>query len=97
MKHRLDRFFKLAAIIICLAVLFSFLFVSFGAHHDCVGENCTVCMLMAVCRHLSETAFLIFTVLRISASTVRYNAYCAARKCGMIDTTPVSLKVKLSN
>ncbi len=97
MKHRLDRFFKLAAIIICLAVLFSFLFVSFGAHHDCVGENCTVCMLMAVCRHLSETAVLTFAAFYVASYQVGTSVGSAAQKRGIADATPISLKVKLSN
>ena len=94
-KHLVAVF--LAAVV--LFALMSSLFVSIHeADHDCIGENCPVCTVIAICRNTLKAlggalvaAALVFACFCLGVSVitrfriVKYNE------------TPVSLKVKLLN
>lgn len=93
---------KHAALIIALMLFFvmliSTLFIARNAHHDCSGDGCSVCAIIAVCENLLKNisaaaaaaavlAAAVFVFIRsIEAAAV----FCPA-------ATPVSLKVKLSD
>lgn len=84
--------------LVLFAVITSLLIVAHEADHDCTGEDCRICAIIAVCEntiktisdfmfaHLSVFAFLcavLFILLILSADTNR--------------NTPVTNKVKLLN
>ena len=98
MKKR-SRFFASLAVLLILFVLFASLyFILHEAHHDCSGDECPVCRLIAVCRD-TLNAFALISVLLcalfaflLRSSDVRY-----AREEKRLVHTPVSLKVRLLN
>ncbi|MBQ9331211.1 MAG: AraC family transcriptional regulator [Oscillibacter sp.] len=84
--------------VFALAVLVSSAFIVVHADHDCVGEGCPVCQQMAACaqtlRTLSSAAAAAGTVF------AALRALTAMRTCSAPErpfSTPVALKVKLSN
>jgi hypothetical protein len=98
----MERTKKGVAMIVCFALLltliFSVSFVSHGAFHECVGEECHICAVINKCAELlrdlllSVAGIAIFGILVFSfSSTVNdfrkpFSAF-----------TPVRLKVKLTN
>ena len=95
-KRRALSLFML--LLIAFVLVASFYFILHETHHDCAGEDCPVCAMIAVCRNTLKTVFTAF-LLTLSA--------VAARRAGLavgsfshsftLDETPVSLKVKLLN
>ena len=93
---------KHAALIIALmlfvVMLFSALFIAHEIHHDCTGEGCSVCAMLAVCENMlknisaaaAAAAVLTAAVFVIIKTLETASVFCPA-------ATPVSLKVKLSD
>lgn len=93
---------KHAALIIALmlfvVMLFSALFIAHETHHDCTGEGCSVCAMLAVCENMlknisvaaAAAAVLTAAVFVFVKSLEAAAVFCPA-------ATPVSLKVKLSD
>ena len=93
---------KHAALILALMLLFvmliSALFIARNAHHDCKGEGCSVCAIIAVCENMlknissaaAAAAVLTAAVFVIIKTLETASVFCPA-------ATPVSLKVKLSD
>ena len=98
MENMRRTFAFVVFIALLLSVLFSISFVSHGASHDCVGEDCQICAVINKCAEtLRDIVALgactaIFGILVFSfSSTVNdfrkpFSAF-----------TPVRLKVKLTN
>ncbi len=93
------RLFSCLLVLLVIFVLFASLyFVLHEAHHDCEGEDCPVCRLIAICRNTLRTfavaLLLLFALLGFHriASTAR-----SARDNAKSALTPVSLKVRLLN
>ena len=88
---------KIAAALFIVTILFfmlgSALFIAAEADHDCVGEGCTICHQISICRstltNLSIAVSAAFTDIPCRGSFARTD-------CAQSDT-PVSLKVKLTN
>ena len=98
MKKR-SRFFASLAVLLIVFVLFASLyFILHEAHHDCSGEDCPVCRLIAVCRDtLKGFAFISVLVGILLAFLFRSSAFRSALKEKRFTHTPVSLKVRLLN
>ena len=87
----------LLAALVLFAVISSLFAVIHEAHHDCTGENCRVCAMVAVCR----------TTLRTLADALIAAAAVSACLCTALPViyfsrayfgkTLISLKVKLLN
>lgn len=80
------------------AMITSFFVIAHEADHDCIGENCVVCALVAVCQN----------TVKVLGSALAAAVCIAMFGCFMLffgslslkareNKTPVSLKVKLSN
>ena len=87
----------LAAPILC-ALMTSLFVIMHEADHDCIGENCPVCAVIAVCQNTLKTlggivgaAALAFACFCFAASVIAFFLTISYNK------TPVSLKVKLLN
>lgn len=93
---------RLAAVILSALVLFalvtSLFVIIHEADHDCIGENCPVCAVIAVCQNTLKTlgsipgaVALAFACFCSTASVIAFFLTVSYNK------TPVSLKVKLLN
>ncbi len=86
-------------IILCALIGASSVFVIVGAHHDCEGSGCTVCLEIRMCeavlRNLaggaSSAAAVVSVALFATAATIPL--YFVTE----VKATPVSLRVKLSD
>lgn len=95
-KRRLAAI-MLAALLL-VAVTASLFVVAYEADHDCIGEGCSVCAVIALCRNTLKTlcgvlltAAVAFACFRFAASLL--SAYCVSS----YRETPITLKVKLLN
>jgi hypothetical protein len=85
-------------IALLLSVLFSISFVSHGASHDCVGEDCQISAVINKC---AET---LRDIVALGACTAIFGIYVLSLRIiaddsgeSYIFTTPVRLEVKLTN
>ena len=93
---------RIISILMILLIVFvlvsSFWFILHETHHDCTGEDCPVCAMIAVCRNTLKTVFIALLLILSSLSS-----HSAGRNAGsssvlyIREVTPVSLKVKLLN
>lgn len=93
---------RLAAVLLVVLVLVAMatsLFVlAHEADHDCVGEGCSVCAVISLCRNTLKAlcgtliaAATVFECLRFgSEATAAFRAFSSGE-------TPITLKVKLLN
>ena len=93
------RLFSCLLVLLVFFVLFASLyFVLHEAHHDCEGDDCPVCRLIAICRNTLRSFALALSLLCAYLSSLRVS--CAAGSSSYkreTAETPVSLKVKLLN
>ena len=93
---------RVVAVILSALVLFalmtSLFVIMHEADHDCIGENCPVCAVIAVCQNTLKTlsgivgaAAVVFACLLLTASVI------ASFRTISYNETPVSLKVRLLN
>lgn len=94
------RVFKiLVALTVFLSVVLYAAFIFANLHHDCPGEDCEICSVIAICRSTIKSfgiALLILSVFAVfSAST---EVSISGREfTGVRSGSLVSMKVKLSN
>ena len=86
------------AVLFVLVMLSSLAFIVLEAEHDCTGEDCPVCAMIAICRNTLKTV-LIALLLVLSSLTSRSAGRAFVSSSALFDPeeTPVSLKVKLLN
>ena len=90
-----------AAVLAALAVLVmlsSAFFIVAHAEHDCAGEDCPICEQLCAC----VKSFQRFTItVLVAAAAVALTCACDIRLggkvCAFAPSTPILLKVKLSN
>jgi len=88
----------LTAAALVLALLGSACFIVHNADHDCTGEDCFTCRVLALCaaalRGLTVIVCVTAAALSMNAAAARDGRFSApaAERC-----TPVTLRVKLSN
>lgn len=88
----------LLAVAVIIVLVFSAFLIAVEAEHDCIGDNCPICQLIAICENnlhnlsLSFVSTALAFVLTYKLITIQ-TAYNIIREV----CTPVSLKVKLSN
>lgn len=87
----------LAALVI-VAVTASLFVVVHEADHDCIGEGCPVCAVVAVCRNTLKTLSGALAAFAAAAASVCFAAILIlALNASFRSETPISLKVKLLN
>ena len=96
MKRRL--FSSLLILLIVFVLVASFYFILHESRHDCSGEDCPVCALVAICRNTIRTISVALILFAISFAAL-YRCFGADLACVSVarEHTPVSLKVKLLN
>ena len=88
----------LMLLLVVIVLVSSFYFILHETHHDCSGEGCPVCALVAVCRNTLKTfsSALLLVLSILAARRAGFSVTSASfRFCH--ENTPVSLKVKLLN
>ena len=93
------RFISVLLILLIFFVLFaSYYFILHETRHDCSGEDCPVCALVAICRNTLRSfsiGLILFALLL--ASVARSFSLDDTRVDSARAITPVSLKDKLLN
>ena len=89
---------RLLAAVLAVVMLFSAVYISVEADHDCSGEYCAICHQIGVCENLLKSLGLAGAAAAIAAAFT-YTMCKAILPCAeTTDTlTLVALKVKLSN
>ena len=87
-----------AAILLLLAMLFSELFIICESDHDCIGDDCPICAEIAICDTFLRQIVLITVTLVLIGAALSYAFHGISVNQNQTHTsTPVSLKVKLTN
>ena len=98
----MEKLKKVIAAILCillvLSLAFSISFVSHGASHDCVGEDCRICAVINKCAELLRD-LLTFGACAAIFGIFVYSVRNVVSDSGVSYTfsTPVRLKVKITN
>lgn len=86
------------AVLLVFVMLLSHLFVIMEADHDCAGEECHICAVIAICQNTLKAlgdalvaAAIVFACFCFTAPILTF--YRATK----YNETPISLKVKLLN
>ncbi|MBR1730824.1 MAG: hypothetical protein IJ725_00095 [Ruminococcus sp.] len=93
---------RIIALLLAAAVLFVMLFSLFviaaEAQHNCHGDDCPICELVALCENLVKGLSLTLVIITLIVALALMRRFCKEdRECGEIRNTPVLLKVKLTN
>lgn len=86
------------AVSVLFVVLYSVIFIAAQSHHDCIGENCPICLQIQNCENTLKTLSSAAAVTAVSA--IFYVAFFIIRTYNtrpFVSSTPISLKVELSN
>ena len=93
---------KAIAIIFAAVVLFSMLFSTYiiasDAHHDCIGEECPICVQMHVAQNIVNklsTAIIITAAVLFLCVALHICSY--AYEHIIVEKSPIRLKVKMQN
>ena len=101
-ENELNKLFAGISLLLCgvllFGMLFSAFFVSKEFHHDCTGEDCPICQMVAICENFSHQlssglAFLASVIMGLFCIFVTPVMTVCAPKA----STLVSYKVRLNN
>lgn len=88
----------LLTLLLLISVLFSLYYIAMEADHDCAGEDCPICIFLALCEENIRT--IKTGILLIAACIFTFHGLTAlipVRKTDIPLRTPVSLKVQMNN
>lgn len=95
-KHRLLA--AALALAVVVIMLFSVLFVAAEAEHECAGEDCAICLQLAVCENALKLSVFTAVLAALAVTVPGVLSLLFVHTPGMVSAvTPVSLKVKLSD
>ena len=84
------------AVLLFVTVLFSYQYLVQNTHHDCIGEECSVCMELAiVSQTLSSLKVIPVLSFFMTVLCVFTRVYTATYQQGCIKSTLITLKVEL--
>lgn len=86
------------ALLFVFAMLFSHFLILAEAEHDCAGEDCPVCLAISVAKQLLKGLSLLL-LIAVSALLLpdRVAGRSRAAAHTLLSSTPISLKVKLTD
>ena len=88
----------LLAFLFVLAFLLSQVYLIVEADHDCEGDDCPICQVIAAIGNTRKSVFLLAVISLLAAALRRgFVGALSYTDRGFFQTTPVSLKVKLSD
>ncbi len=98
MKKRNRIIALLLAVIVLFVMAFSLAVVAAEADHECCGEDCPICEIIAICENNIKGLSLILVFVSLMVALALLGAFIReTRKFRYQSQTPVSLKVKLTN
>ncbi len=98
MKKRNRIIALLLAVIFLFIMAFSLVIVAAEADHECCGEDCPICEIIAICENNIKGLSLILVFVSLMVALALLGAFIReTRKLRYQSQTPVSLKVKLTN
>ena len=93
MRHK-SRISVISAVLTAFLILFAPFFIALHADHECTGEDCAVCAVMAGFEHIMGGS----QPVKTAAAAVSAAAVCALLYASVTGAvTPVILKVRLLN
>lgn len=93
------RFLKIfVALIALLSVVIYAVFMFANLHHDCPGEGCEICAVIAVCRSILKSLFIAFLLISLSIFAYSREIHIfVGKKILKKSNSLVSMSVKLTN
>ena len=94
---------RIAALLVCIALVFalavSSAFIAHEAGHDCSGNDCPICRMIALNVDLLRTFGLVVLLLLVPAALQwgKFTRLKQRRSCLPVSGTPVSRKVRLND
>lgn len=98
MKRTMKRIVMLMAVVVCIAMLSSILFMGASADHDCTHEDCAICYQISVCMNMLKSFALVILIFAI-VMAARNAVLCVYFEVlpRFAQPTLITDKVKLSN
>lgn len=98
MKKRNRIIALLLAVIVLFIMAFSLVIVAAEANHECCGENCPICEIIAICENNIKGLSLILVFVSLMVALALMRTFLRDTRAFLCQSqTPVSLKVKLTN
>lgn len=89
---------SILAVLLLVAVTASLFVMAYEADHDCVGDGCSVCAVIALCRNTLKTLCGVLIAAAVAFACFRFAApVLSDRRVWSCRETPITLKVKLLN
>ena len=96
MKMSDKQYMRIAAAVVCVVVLFTFLLSVGAPHHDCLGKRCGVCCLFDIVKKILQClSLIVFSICAVSAYFTWLRSNTRRPLCKIL--TPTQMKVKLLN
>ena len=95
-KHRIVAVLMAALVLFVMA--FSLFVIAAEADHNCAGDDCPICAVIAVCENTVKglTAVMVFVSLMVALAIARFR-FEREKQRFVRFSNPVLLKVKLTN
>ncbi len=97
MKKQFGTAAVILAVFFAVSIVLSLTFITLEADHDCIGEDCPVCAVIAACENTIRTAgsaLMATAVILIFRIILMYSLPAVTHA---VKATPFSLKVRLLN
>ena len=89
---------KVLGVLMVLVFLFALFFVSAEAHHECTGEDCSVCACIEECARLIKGFGNLLPAIVSFIAALSAIVLCPlALTEGLVINTPISMKVRMNN
>lgn len=98
MKAKRRLLSALMILLIIFVLVASFYFILHETRHECTGDECPVCALVAICRNTLKVFSVALILFSLFHASVRGTSFDSLSRVTCLATdTPVSLKVRLLN
>ncbi len=98
MEKRNRKLSVLLALAVCVVMLFSAVYIAEEAGHNCIGENCPICCQISICSHaLKLLGYGVAAIVAAVALAFSAAVFSVCSKTNFRESTPITLKVKLSD
>ena len=92
----MKKLFRILVILLVLTLIFSFVYESVEKnHHDCAGEHCPICAILAVVSAVMLCLVCVFVLIRENKRKACGRAELPV--CAFVLRTLVTLRTKLSD
>jgi hypothetical protein len=97
MKKQLRTAAMILAVIFALSVILSLSFLSVEADHDCTGEDCPICAVIALCKNIIRNVVTAVAAVTVAVAVGAVSSYAISAVSRDVTETPFTLKVRLLN